>query len=149
MPGWKTVTAGTNKTPPPLPADKDLAWLGALGLPFLFVFGMAWLRWGLPVPKCVLHGLTGLPCLSCGGTRAATSWAHGDPVSAFFYNPGVALFLPLLGLLWAYSLGVVINLFPPRRVAFFAAWRWPLCFLLVLLLAANWIYLLYRFSRPG
>ncbi len=48
----------------------------------------------LPLPElCMLKRYTGLSCPGCGLTRCFISLAHGDPASAWAYNPaGVFLF---------------------------------------------------------
>lgn len=45
---------------------------------------------------CVFHGLTGLPCPLCGGTRAARALLRGDFAHALQLN---ALAVPAVGLL--------------------------------------------------
>ncbi len=49
---------------------------------------------GLAVgPLCLFQRWTGLHCAGCGMTRATFAMMHGDPVSAFRYNPlGMILF---------------------------------------------------------
>lgn len=42
-------------------------------------------------PACVFHALTGLPCPSCGATRAVVALAGGDVGVAFGFNPLVTL----------------------------------------------------------
>ena len=39
------------------------------------------------LPLCIFHTITGLPCPSCGMTRAVISLGHGDIRAAFFLNP--------------------------------------------------------------
>jgi len=125
--------------------DHELLWLlvslgGFLGLVF-------WLSLHLPLPQCLFHSLTGLPCLTCGATRAAWQFTHGHFGAAFLYNP--LAFLCYCGLA-AYDIYAVtvISLRAPRwrfgnvssaekRVARIMA---------VALLAANWLYLLT--ARP-
>jgi hypothetical protein len=43
------------------------------------------------LPACPLRRWTGIPCLTCGGTRAVVSLAEGDPVGAFSLNPAVTV----------------------------------------------------------
>jgi hypothetical protein len=47
----------------------------------------------LPSLPCGFKGLTGLPCLFCGGTRAATAALHGDFEYSLYLN---ALSIPVL-----------------------------------------------------
>lgn len=44
-------------------------------------------RAGLPGLPCGFHAVSGLPCLFCGGTRAARAFLHGDFARAFYLNP--------------------------------------------------------------
>ena len=39
------------------------------------------------LPPCVLHTLTGVPCVACGSTRAALALAHGHAIEALALNP--------------------------------------------------------------
>ena len=41
---------------------------------------------------CPLQRLTGIPCPSCGGTRASLMLLSGDPLAAFHLNAGVTAF---------------------------------------------------------
>jgi len=51
------------------------------------VVGTCWVGSGLPTPVCWFHLTTGLPCPTCGVTRAARQLLHGDLPGAFRYNP--------------------------------------------------------------
>jgi hypothetical protein len=42
-------------------------------------------------PACPLRAWTGIPCLTCGGTRAKVALAGGDVFAAFAANPLVTL----------------------------------------------------------
>jgi len=46
-----------------------------------------WLAFAPLLPACPFRALTGLPCLSCGTTRAAVALLHGDIVRALAINP--------------------------------------------------------------
>lgn len=45
-------------------------------------------------PLCIFHTVTGLPCPSCGMTRAFISLGHWDIRSALFFNPASILIYP-------------------------------------------------------
>lgn len=48
--------------------------------------------------RCIFHQLSGLPCPSCGMTRALFAAAHGRFKEAFAWHPmGVALFAIVVG----------------------------------------------------
>lgn len=50
---------------------------------------------------CPLQRFAGIPCPSCGGTRASLYLLGGDPVAAFKMNGAVTLAAITLGLLAA------------------------------------------------
>ncbi|GAB4247914.1 MAG: hypothetical protein OHK005_14360 [Candidatus Methylacidiphilales bacterium] len=119
--------------------DPELVWGSTLG--FCGVLGFTWLRLGLPLPGCLFKAATGLPCLTCGGTRAARALFAGDFAAAFLVNPLVALALILTGFYVPYALTAV--LLRTRRLRFrltspgeVSRLRW-LLFTAALL---NWVY---------
>lgn len=70
--------------------------------PVLLLFGLgALLVAGLPWP-CPFLAVTGLPCPTCGITRAARLALHGDFGGAFRMHP---LFAPILGACVALAVG--------------------------------------------
>jgi hypothetical protein len=46
-----------------------------------------WLALAPLLPGCPFRALTGIPCLSCGTTRAAVAVLHGDVLGALLINP--------------------------------------------------------------
>ena len=42
---------------------------------------------GQPIETCLLKRLTGLPCPTCGLTRGAVRFLHGDVAGAWLLNP--------------------------------------------------------------
>ncbi len=92
-------------------------------------------------PSCVFKTLTGLSCPTCGSTRCIVFLAHGNIASAFFMNPliaaaamGAMLFLP-------YSLFTFIFDLPRLGVALAENEKYRLRIMTVLLVLANWLYL--------
>ena len=55
--------------------DHELIWL-LVSLGTLLGFAL-WFAARLPMPQCVFHTLTGLPCVTCGATRSAFQFLHG------------------------------------------------------------------------
>ena len=58
----------------------------------LSLAGYVWLSWnfldgGHSPTMCLIKGLTGVPCPSCGTTRALVSLAHGDVAGSALLNP--------------------------------------------------------------
>ncbi len=95
-------------------------------------------RTGHEVSLCLFRRITGLPCLTCGSTRAVLSLGAGDLAQALAHNPLVMLVLTLvaLSLVLRLALGREIHLALPlllRRLA------WVLVFAAAL---ANWAYLI-------
>jgi hypothetical protein len=89
------------------------------------------------LPPCPFHWLTGLPCATCGGTRALLALSRFDPGAAFLWNPLVtagALAFALGGLI-AFGLALAgreVRVPGPTlglRVA------------LTLAVASNWVFL--------
>jgi hypothetical protein len=126
--------------------DHELIWLtvslGSLGVAAL------WLWLGLPWPRCVLHDLTGLPCITCGATRSAIEFFHGHFVAALNWNPLV--FAALCGVVAfdLYAFAVVATRAPRLRfVCRNQAERQYARAILIVALALNWIYLLSHWRQ--
>lgn len=110
-----------------------IALLALLAGRFLPVLALA--------PSCVFKELTGVPCPTCASTRSIVYLSHGDIVSAFFMNP-----LVLAGVLAAlvylfYSLVTFFFAVPRLVVAFSGKEKDRIRALAVLLVLANWLYL--------
>lgn len=96
---------------------------------------------------CPLLEFTGIPCPTCGGTRALAALAAGQWLEAFAWNPAVAAggvvaaaFLPVGAvLLWRPEYRPTL----PQRVPL------PLTATGALLLAANQVYLFMGFRALG
>ena len=105
--------------------------------------GLAWLWLRLPLPGCPLRTLTGIPCLTCGGTRAARLILQGEPWGAFVQSPLVTGLLALAGLFMLYAAGVLFFKMPRLRlVAISAPEARFLRALTLLLILASWLYLI-------
>jgi hypothetical protein len=90
------------------------------------------------LPFCFFREITGLPCLTCGGTRAVLALLAGDLGGALHANPLVSVALMMLvggglvaGLLALAGRGVK----EPARLPDWARAA------TVLVLAANWLWL--------
>ena len=109
------------------------------------LIALGWLALGLPTPLCPLHAVTGIPCPTCGMTRGLGCLLHGHLAAAFLFNPLMIVALLCGGLYVLYAGAVVIGRFPRLR------WD-PLSrrasisvrAVVVILIAANWIYLLCK-----
>jgi hypothetical protein len=93
----------------------------------------------LLLPRCLWHAATGIPCPTCGTTRAAQALLHGDPWTALAWNPltGAAGCAFLLGgaivPLWVLLNAPVPVLESAPRLRIAA----------VAVLLANWAYLVW------
>ena len=123
--------------------DPELLWGSVLGASALL--GSLWLHAGLPTPLCPLHAVTGLPCPTCGSTRAASALVHGDLAAAVAWNPLMTLVMIGAALYVLYAAVVVIGNLPRLR------WTPPsrsesrgIRIGVILLIAINWGYLIWR-----
>lgn len=123
------------------PATLPLAALFAATAALLALVGAAFHLDGLGFTMCAFKATTGIPCVTCGGTRALVALGRLDVLGAFAMNPLVALALVTL-LPWGIADAVlalkgralVLEIGPAvGRVL-----RWAI----VPALAANWAYLI-------
>jgi Protein of unknown function (DUF2752) len=121
--------------------DHELIWLSvSLGS---LAFAVAWLDLGLPWPHCWFHDLTGLPCVTCGATRATIEFFHAHLFSACRWNPLVFGLLCVLTLYDVYAFVVLVTRAPRLRIRFGTALVKTYARAVVIsALALNWIYLL-------
>lgn len=126
--------------------DGELLALAVLGLGGAMV--IAWMHWKLPTPQCPFLALTGQPCLTCGGTRCLRNLLEGHLVTSFAWNPLVFLGTVATALFAGYA--TVVTTFRLPRIRFGTVGpraALALRLTVVAALAANWIYLIFRFSR--
>ncbi|MBN1866726.1 DUF2752 domain-containing protein [Candidatus Sumerlaeota bacterium] len=121
--------------------DHELVWslltLGAFGVArFLPAEGI-----GMSI--CWFHGLTGIPCPSCGSTRSLIALAHGQWGEAAAWNPLASLFFVGMGFYVVYSAFTLLLRRPRLRLQFTSAReRLALAAILVLAVTIDWIYLI-------
>ena|SRR3712207_2653688 len=120
--------------------DHELVWSGVTITGALVM--LLWLGLALPWPRCAFHALVGLPCLTCGSTRAALAMAHGDLAQAWHHNPLASIALAAVALFDLYALVVVVTRAPRLRVAFSRGMRRAAVALLGSAALLNWIYLI-------
>ncbi|MFQ5669206.1 MAG: DUF2752 domain-containing protein [Acidobacteriota bacterium] len=124
--------------------EPEILW-GSVG-GFLLVAGLAAARtraWMALAPGCVLKAVTGVPCPTCGGTRAALALAGGHPLAALGWNPLVGAGLMALALYVPYAWLVTAGRLPPLRTG----WLRPpmpvwLRGTMAGIVLADWVYLL-------
>lgn len=121
--------------------DYELVWLFVSLASF--ALAVMWFKLRLPVPGCMFHAMTGLPCPTCGATRCMRAFFAGNFVGALLWNPLFFLVL-LAGVLFDCYAAVVLFLRLPRlrfeKVPPRAAKAIRLAF--VLLVSGNWMYLI-------
>jgi hypothetical protein len=118
-------------------------WLALVGAVLLIGLLVAALH-VCGVRVCLFHRFTGLPCLTCGGSRALAALLAGDFAGAFRVQPLVCVLaaaglsgaaVRTLGLVvWRRKLSVKL---PPAAGRLFAV-------LGAVLVACNWAYLVWR-----
>jgi hypothetical protein len=126
---------------------RDVDWelivavIGIMLLLIVLVMRLVPQQWQ-PDHPCVFHRLTGYPCITCGGTRAARALGRLEPAKALRSNPLVASWLLLVvpHAMWV-ALSRLLNLPRPRIVPESRRDRRILGGLLVAGLLANWAYL--------
>ncbi len=125
----------------PRETDHELLWL-SVSLAGLAA-AAAWLAVGLPWPHCAFLAITGHPCLTCGATRAAIQFFHGNFLAALRWNPLAFASLCFVALFDGYAAVVLVTGAPRLRLCDLTAAQKKLVRILVIaMLALNWIYLL-------
>ena len=129
----------------PQELDHELLWLlVSLGA---FVSLAFWLAARLPTPQCVFQSLTGLPCPTCGATRAAWQFLHGHFAASLFFNPLAFSAYCAIALFDLYAAGVLLLRSPRLRVRNFTrAEKAVIRGSVLALVVGNWLYLLV--ARP-
>lgn len=93
-------------------------------------------------PKCTFHSLTGLPCLTCGSTRALFSLLSLNFTQAFYYNPLCTLFWLLWLIFVPYGLAAHFRLLPKVRAKLSASDWMMLRFAIPAVAVMNWVWLI-------
>ena len=94
------------------------------------------------VPSCAFKGLWGVPCPTCGSTRAVVHLSHGEIAAALAMNPVVTLVFVLAVIFFFYSL--IALMFDLRKIGFIMTEREKntVRITAVLLLLAQWGWLI-------
>ena len=120
-----------------LPLGVVFGAIGAMGAAGVGFLGLD----RIPFPVCLLKATTGLPCPTCGSTRALGRLVHLDPAGALTMNPLATVGIVVLAL-WAL---VDLALLPRGRALDVEVGR-PLGrvvrFAVAAAFLANWTYLL-------
>ena len=121
--------------------DHELVWLVVtLGT---FAAGAVWLKLGFPLPHCPFLAMTGYPCLTCGATRCAIAFAHGDFPHALTWNPLATIALLAVLLFDLYAVIVLVARGPRLRIVEWTRREQRFARILVIgFLLLNWAWLL-------
>ena len=126
--------------------DHELIWLAFSAASI--AGGAAWLALALPWPRCPFFAVTGLPCVSCGATRSAIAFLHGDCLSASRWNPLAFVAFCALIAFDLYAAIVLVGRMPRLRIVDWTITEKNAMRIMVIsLLALNWIYLLAHRDR--
>jgi hypothetical protein len=125
----------------PLEIDHEALWL-MVGGASVCLLGVALATPGIQLPRCVFKTLTGLPCPTCGVTRAVIALSRLDVGRALYMNP-LAAVACVAGLIYLFYAAAVLALRLPRlRPAVSDVDARRLRILTVVTLAINWIWLI-------
>lgn len=125
---------------PPTREARQLALLWGVAAASTTALRPLWLALVPVLPACPMRTLTGIPCPTCGTTRAAVALLHGDIPAALQANPlaalaGVGFVLGgLVALAWAWARGPLPAL--PGRL------HWSVRAVVLALVAANWAWVM-------
>jgi hypothetical protein len=105
--------------------------------------GAIWLGLGLPALRCPFLAVTGYPCLTCGATRCAIAFSHGNFFAAWLWNPLALVALCGVALFDVYALIVLVTgALRLRLIDWSRAEKNVVRVAVVALIVVNWIYLL-------
>ncbi len=92
-------------------------------------------------PPCIFRTITGIPCLTCGGSHCVVALSHINPLASFLYNP--LIMISCIGLI-LFSLGYAFAIIFRRRfsLALSKTEKRIIRIAIVLLMGANWAYLI-------
>ena len=121
------------------PLQSGLMLVGALSGLLLLAF--LWQRGGLP---CLFKAVTGLPCLSCGISRALTSAVQGRMAASFRWHP----LWPLVPLLLLGYIAQRNDRFPRLARLYRRRQTWVLLLVLLLLCYGLRLYFLFPDNPP-
>ena len=93
-------------------------------------------------PSCAFKGITGIPCPTCGTTRAVVYLSRGDVAAAFTMNPLAALGLMAAVPYLFYSVIALIFNLPRMSLVLNRSERIATQTTAVVLLLVQWVYLI-------
>jgi uncharacterized protein DUF2752 len=131
---------------PPEDFNHELVWLAVSAA--ALAGGMVWLGLGMPGLRCPFLAITGYPCLTCGATRCAVAFLHGNLALAWSWNPLAFLALCGVALFDLYAAIVLAARSPRLRVVDWTRTEKNAVRIAVIaLIVMNWGYLLAHHGR--
>jgi hypothetical protein len=125
----------------PLELDHEALWL-TVGGASLCLLAIALATPGIQLPLCVFKILTGIPCPTCGLTRAVIALSRGDLGRALSMNPLAAVAgVAAIGYL-VYAAAVLVLRLPRLRPLVTPLDARILRIAAVTLVAGNWLWLI-------
>jgi hypothetical protein len=58
-----------------------------LFIPAIIIMGYCWLYFSPNITVCITYNIAGIPCPSCGTTRAINLLLDGHIIDSIYYNP--------------------------------------------------------------
>jgi hypothetical protein len=102
----------------------------------------------LPWLRCPFLAVTGYPCLTCGATRCAIAFLHGNLSLAWSWNPLAFVALYAVALFDLYALIVLVARSPRlRAIDWTGAEKNAVRIAVIALIVVNWAYLLSHRAR--
>ncbi len=137
-PDFKAVEMRVYHRTDPAVSSIHIIW-GPIALLFIITAGIFKDFIGL-LPQCIFHRLTGIPCLTCGGTRSLVALSQFDIASSFLLNP--MLLLLAVGVV-AFSLVSLYSLISKKGIAvkLNQGQKRALRIGIIGLFITNWVYL--------
>ena len=125
----------------PREIDHEVLWLAVTGA-FVAAAAVVIPSPNVQLPLCALKVLTGLPCPTCGLTRAVLAVTRGDLGAALFFNPLAVVAGTASMLYLAYAATVLVLRLPRFRPRLSPADARFARAISLLLLLANWVWLI-------
>jgi len=93
-------------------------------------------------PDCVFHSLTGIPCPTCGSTRAIEQMSHGNVSASIASNPLIALCFMAALLCFLYSVAARVCGFSRISIACTDSEKNIFSATAFFIVLTNWLYLI-------
>ena len=106
------------------------------------LLGVALATPGIELPRCVFKTVTGLPCPSCGVTRAVIALSRGQLAHGLFMNPLAAIACGAALVYLAYAAAVLAFRLPRFRPVLSPAGARVVRIATVAVIGVNWIWLI-------